>query len=48
MTMGNKLMMVLAVEYIILSLIFLWERNFSKALYWISAFGITTAVLMMK
>lgn len=46
--MGDRLMIGLACFYVLLALVFAYEHNWPKALYWLSALGITSAVLWMK
>ena len=39
------LMKALLVAYGVITIACLWERDYPKALYWLSACGITTAIL---
>ena len=45
---GDLLMRGLVVFYIILAGVFLYERNWPKAWYWLAAAQITGSVLVMK
>ena len=45
MGLGFAGMKVLIGVYIVLALVFLWEKQWPFALYWICAGGLTTAVL---
>ena len=46
--LSNSVMKLFLVEYLILAIICLFENNWGRLLYWISASGITLVVLMMK
>lgn len=47
--MASSMMMKgLLVFYVLIAGVSLYERNYPKALYWISAGMITTSVLLMK
>jgi len=35
--MGDLLMKLLLAEYIVIALVYCWESNYPKALYWFSA-----------
>ncbi len=43
--LGDTLMKVLLVEYLIISAVFLYERHWSKALYFLGAATVTFAIL---
>jgi len=45
---GDNLMLGLLGIYAVICLTFLLEKNWPKALYWLSAFGITSSVVWMK
>ena len=45
---GDLLMRGLVVFYIILACVFLYERNWPKAWYWLAAAQITGSVLVMR
>jgi hypothetical protein len=45
---GNTLMKVLLVFYVIIACVFVYERNYAKAWYWLAAAQITGSVLVMK
>ncbi len=45
---GHLLMKCLLVVYAVIALVFLYERNWAKAWYWLSALQITASVLLMK
>jgi len=45
---GDLLMRGLVVFYLILACVFLYERNWPKAWYWLAAAQITGSVLVMK
>lgn len=45
---GTLLMQGLIVVYVIVAVVFLWEGNYPKAVYWIGAAIITSSVLVMK
>lgn len=45
---GDGLMKGLVVFYVILACIFLYERNWAKAWYWLAAAQITSSVLLLK
>jgi hypothetical protein len=45
---GDRLMLGLAGFYIVLAVVYAVERNWPKCQYWLGAFLITSAVLMMK
>jgi drug/metabolite transporter (DMT)-like permease len=41
-------MQALVVVYVIVAVVFAWEGNWPKCLYWIGASIITSSVLVMK
>ena len=45
---GRYMMLFLVVFYGITACVFLWEGNYPKALYWVGALIITSAVLWMQ
>jgi len=45
---GDLLMKVLICEYAIISVVYLFEQNYFKSMYWLGALIITVSVLMMK
>ena len=45
---GERLMLGLLVVYGIIALVFLYERNWPRAWYWLAAAQITASVLLMK
>jgi drug/metabolite transporter (DMT)-like permease len=45
---GHLLMQGLVVVYVIVAVVFAWEGNWPKCLYWIGASIITSSVLVMK
>jgi drug/metabolite transporter (DMT)-like permease len=45
---GSNLMVFLVVFYTFVCVVFLFEGNYPKALYWFGALTITGAVLWMK
>ena len=45
---GDTLMVGLIVVYVVLAVIFAFEGNWPRVLYWVSAGLITTSVLWMK
>ena len=45
---GTLLMQGLVVFYVVIAVVFAFEGNWPKVLYWISAGLITTSVLWMK
>lgn len=45
---GDRLAIGLGAFYLVLTAVYAYELNWPKALYWLSAFGITSAVLWMK
>ena len=48
LSLGDKLMVVLLIEYIALASIYAIEFNWTKAVYWTGAAIITSSVLFMK
>ena len=46
--MGKILLQVFIVEYFVIALVFLWQRDYARMLYFISAAGISIAVLIME
>jgi len=46
--MSTLLMKFLLAVYFVIFLASLFEKNFPRALYWLSAFGITVSVMWMK
>ena len=48
MISGTLLMQGLIVAYVVIAVVFAFEGNWPKVLYWISAGLITTSVLLMK
>lgn len=44
--LSSKLITLLLVEYIIIFIVCLFERNYYRALYWLSAAGLQTAILL--
>lgn len=45
---GDTLLRVLIVAYVVIALIYLYERNWPKCTYWLGAAIITSSVLAMK
>ncbi len=43
--MSNLLIKLLLVEYIVIMGVCVYEKNFPKALYWLSASGLQLAIL---
>ena len=43
--LSDLLMKILVVGYIIISAVCLFEHNYARALYWVSAGGITFSIL---
>jgi len=46
--MIKYLPLVLAAQYLVLMICYLWIKDFGRALYWLSAAGITIATILMK
>lgn len=45
---SGMMMKGLLVFYLIIAAVSLYERNYPKAMYWVSAGMITTSILLMK
>lgn len=41
-------MQVLVGVYVLLALVFVWERDYARAWYWLGAAQITSSVLLMR
>ena len=48
MSNGDRLMLILIGAYGVLAVVYAWEMNWPKVLYWIGALCITSAVLWMR
>jgi len=48
MSNGQLLMQCLVVVYVIVAVVFAWEGNWWKVVYWCSASALTISVLNMK
>jgi uncharacterized MnhB-related membrane protein len=46
--MGNLIVRILLIEYIVVSVIYLLQRDYMKSLYWAGVFVVTIAVYFMK
>ncbi len=46
--MGKTLMLFLIAEYIVLGLVFLFQKDYARALYWLGAIILSVGVLGMK
>ena len=46
--MGDTLLKILIVEYVIICISYLWQRDIGRALYFFGAIVLSVGVLMMK
>lgn len=46
--LGDRFILLLMAQYLLAALLYLWQGHYWKMLYWLSALGISVAVLKMR
>jgi hypothetical protein len=46
--MSNTLIIILIIFYVVILAVSLWEHNYWRALYWLSAIGIVVATMRVR